>query len=276
LEAHVSWVGTSSIEVTESVLQNDEPILNAKLLMVARHSRENKAVPVNPLIVDTDEEKAEFAAGESLKQLRIARTKSSLLHSPPDADESKLAHDIFRNSVNVQQKTFKRLTKMDNEVWMEDANLKTSIMCFPEHRNLHNKIFGGYVMRKALEHSWSNALIVSGAKIVPVCIDDISFLNPVSIGDLFFMSSTVTYTEDNLMLVRCHAEVRNSSRATRETTNEFYFLFAAVDEETRKPIAVKKVRPKSYAEYMLYLDGRRRFANIKPNIISSRIFNAKL
>ncbi|XP_075245138.1 acyl-coenzyme A thioesterase 9, mitochondrial-like [Convolutriloba macropyga] len=258
LSARVTWVGTSSMEVTESVSQNDKPILNAKFLMVARHSRKDEKVPVNPLIVETEQEKLDFEDGEKAKEERIECGKSSLLRAPPNEEESRLIHKMFVESVDVEQRTFKRSKKSDSAQWMSDAILKSSILCFPEHRNLHNKIFGGYVMRKALEHSWSNALVASHSKIVPVFIDDISFRKPVSIGDLLFLSSQVTYTEGNLLLLRCHAEVRNPIKRVEETTNEFYFVFAAVDE-SGQPVPVPEVKPRSYAEFLLFLDGRRRF-----------------
>ncbi len=191
LDAHVSWVGNSSMEVTETVSQNGLDILKAKFLIVARHSRKNRAVPVNPLVPETDEEKKEFEEGSRASQQRKHHAKSSLLNAPPDIEESHLIHDIFRSSIDVSQRTFKRLSKNSSEQWMTDAILKSSVLCFPEHRNLHNKIFGGFVMRKAFEHSWSNALIFSQNIVRPVFIDDVTFQRPVSIGDLFFLSSQV-------------------------------------------------------------------------------------
>ncbi len=69
------------------------------------------------------------------------------------------------------------------------------------------------------------------------------------------------------MLVRCHAEVKRPTTGTQETTNEFYFLFSAVDQNSQ-PITVPTVKPRSYAEYMLYLDGRRRVNRLQ-NVIKT-------
>ena len=38
--------------------------------MVARHSSENKAVPVNPLVAETEEEQAELLAGQKANEKR--------------------------------------------------------------------------------------------------------------------------------------------------------------------------------------------------------------
>lgn len=35
-----------------------------------------------------------------------------------------------------------------NSVWMEQLKLKNVLVCNPESRNIHNKIFGGWLMRQ--------------------------------------------------------------------------------------------------------------------------------
>lgn len=57
--------------------------------------------------------------------------------------------------------SFSRRVLQPGHVWMEDARLKNSILCFPSKRNLYGKIFGGYLMRQAYEAAWANAAIFS-------------------------------------------------------------------------------------------------------------------
>ena len=114
-----------------------------------------------------------------------------MLHTPPNLDESVLIHSIFKETIDASQKTFKRLSKSSKDRWMSDAFLKSCVICHPQHRNIYGKIFGGYVMRKAYEISWSVAYVFGGKKIQPVFMDDVAFRKPVSIGDLLFLSSQV-------------------------------------------------------------------------------------
>lgn len=44
-----------------------------------------------------------------------------------------------------------------NHVWIHDARVSDTIVCFPVKRNMYGKIFGGFLMRKAVELAWSNA-----------------------------------------------------------------------------------------------------------------------
>ena len=66
-------------------------------------------------------------------------------------------------------------------------------------------------------------------------------------------------------MVRCHAEVEDARELQRFSTNEFYFLFAAIDK-CGSPAEVPQVLPYTYAEYLLYLDGKRHYDYYK-NIV---------
>ena len=50
--------------------------------------------------------------------------------------------------------------------WMDESMLKTVRICFPEQKNLYNKIFGGFLMRQAFELAWANACVYSKTRFV--------------------------------------------------------------------------------------------------------------
>ena len=49
---------------------------------------------------------------------------------------------------------------------MDESMLKTVRVCFPEQKNLYNKIFGGFLMRQAYELAWANACVYSKTRFV--------------------------------------------------------------------------------------------------------------
>lgn len=53
------------------------------------------------------------------------------------------------------------LSTLADSVWMENSMLKTVRVCFPEQKNLYNRIFGGFLMRQAFELAWANACVYS-------------------------------------------------------------------------------------------------------------------
>ena len=135
---------------------------------------------------------------------------------------------------------------------MEDARVKNIVICHPEQRNIYNKIFGGFLMRKGFELAWINACMYSESIVDISIVDDITFRKPVTIGSLLFLSSQVVYTEGNSLLTKVHAEIIDPLTKVRDITNEFYFKFTASQKPT-----VPRVLPKSYSEAMIYLDGKR-------------------
>ena len=83
-------------------------------------------------------------------------------------------------------------------------------------------------------------------------MDEISFKRPVLIGSLLFLSSEVVYVEKNFIQTKVLAQTVDPMTNIRETTNDFYFKFS-VDPKINLP----QVIPNSYAEAMMYIDGKR-------------------
>lgn len=107
-------------------------------------------------------------------------------------------------------------------------------------------------MRQAYELAWINACMYSKETPRICVIDDISFKRPVLIGALLYLTAQVVYTQDNYIQVKVHAQSVDRQTNKKETTNDFYFKFS-VNPNSNMP----QVIPKTYAESMMYLDGKR-------------------
>ncbi|KAG2456817.1 ACOT9 thioesterase, partial [Polypterus senegalus] len=253
---NVSWVGKTSMEVKMHMFQNHNdiysPVLDATFVMVARDSENKRAAFVNPLIVESPEEEEVFKQGEINKKRRTEISTASLLKVAPTADERKIIHSMFLNTLDSKTVSFRSRFLPPKSVWMEDAKLKGLEICHPQERNIFNRIFGGFLMRKAYELGWANACTYGGSRPYVVAVDDIMFQKPVEIGSLLFLSSQVCYTEGNYIQIRVHSEVFDPSTSHHSTTNIFHFTFFSEKE-------VPQIVPKTYGESMLYLDGKRHF-----------------
>ena len=69
----------------------------------------------------------------------------------PSAAEMQSVHDLYRETLDDQTLSFSSRKLPPNSVWMEHLKLKNVLVCNPESRNIHNKIFGGWLMRQAFE-----------------------------------------------------------------------------------------------------------------------------
>nr|XP_006628062.2 PREDICTED: LOW QUALITY PROTEIN: acyl-coenzyme A thioesterase 9, mitochondrial [Lepisosteus oculatus] len=253
---HVTWVGKTSIEAKMHMSQYHDgaysPVLDATFVMVARDPENKRAAFVNPLQPDGPEEEKLFQQGEINKARRVELSTASLLKVAPTAEERKIVHSMFLNTLDPKTVSFRSRVLPANSVWMEDGKLKGLEICHPQERNIFNRIFGGFLMRKAYELGWANACSYGGSRPHLVAVDDILFQKPVELGSLLLLSSQVCYTEEKYIQVRVHTEVFDALTRQHNTTNVFHFTFCSQEE-------VPKAFPKTYGESMLYLDGKRHF-----------------
>ncbi|XP_053198790.1 acyl-CoA thioesterase 9, tandem duplicate 1 [Scomber japonicus] len=253
---HVTWVGKTSIEAKMHMSQFRDgvyaPVLDATFVMVSRDPENKRAAFVNPLKPEGAEEEKIFQEGEANKSRRVELSTASLLKVAPADEERKIVHNLFLNTLDTKTVSFRSRVLPPNSVWMEDAKLKGLEICHPQERNIFNRIFGGFLMRKAYELGWANACSYGGCRPNLVAVDDILFQRPVEIGSLLMLSSQVCYTQGKYIQVRVHSEVFDPLTSQHNTTNVFHFTFAS-DRD------VPNIMPMTYGESMLYLDGKRHF-----------------
>uniref|UniRef100_A0A671T0T1 Acyl-coenzyme A thioesterase 9, mitochondrial-like n=1 Tax=Sinocyclocheilus anshuiensis TaxID=1608454 RepID=A0A671T0T1_9TELE len=247
---HVTWVGKTSIEATMHMSQYQDgaytDVLDATFVMVARDPENKRAAFVNPLKPEGLEEEAIFHQSEVNKTKRVELSTASLLKVAPTAEERTLIHNLFLNTLDTR---FRGRILPPNSVWMEDAKLKGLEICHPEERNIFNRIFGGFLMRKAYELGRANACAFAGCRPTVVAVDDILFRKPVEIGSLLLLSSQVCYTEGMYVQVRVHSEVLDPLTRQHNTTNVFHFTFHLEKD-------VPAVVPQSYGgeKYFIFIN----------------------
>lgn len=81
--------------------------------------------------------------------------KESIFSQEPNDYEQKLIHNMFSKTIDLKNKTFNARHLPADAVWMENAIMLNNIFSHPEDRNAHNTVFGGFLMRHALEISWA-------------------------------------------------------------------------------------------------------------------------
>jgi acyl-coenzyme A thioesterase 9 len=61
--------------------------------------------------------------------------------------------------------------------WMKNTQFKNTVLMHMQERNVHGKIFGGYLMKVAYELAWSTAVTFFGVPAVTfAAVDDIQFV----------------------------------------------------------------------------------------------------
>ncbi|KAK3699461.1 hypothetical protein QZH41_018622, partial [Actinostola sp. cb2023] len=218
-------------------------VLDARFLMVSRDVKRKRAAIVNPLILETDEEKQIFQRGEENHSKSLESWNTGLTKAAPTAEESQIIHSRMLQTGLFDTSVKKGPTKMDNTIFLEDTELSSVYFCNPQQRNTHNKVFGGFLLDKAFGLSWANACLFSGSRPVFKSMDDVWFRRSVEMGSILEFTSQVVYTPPQptkRFQVMTVADVIQPSTGERETTNVFYYTFESEND-------VRSVAPKTYA-----------------------------
>ncbi|KAJ4481142.1 Thioesterase/thiol ester dehydrase-isomerase [Lentinula aciculospora] len=309
LSGQVIYTGRSSMEVvvriekvhSKETQEKDETILLGRFSMVCRNARTNQAYPVSPLIISTKEDKALFSIGQELKQRRASLVQRSLSRVPPSSQEAAALHEIYlkfgeaisqhayghhktspeikfvhSDFTSASQDLSTGLDYTAELVPMDETRTERCMLMFPQERNVHQKIFGGYLMRLAYELGFSNASMFCRGRVRFLALDEISFKLPVPIGSILRLDSVILYDdlvrqierngEENvyqLVHVGVKANVIDIKTGTEKTTNEFRFTWRGEEKFTGDGIESQKLRkvvPKTYRDAILWLEARRAVA----------------
>jgi acyl-coenzyme A thioesterase 9 len=268
LSGQVTWTGTSSMEIRMLCTDagSDREWLEAYVTFVTLDSKTNKSMRIPAVVPVTDEEKAEFAAGAARAAAKKRRRKQEQQSSDEYNVDAKVAALMAEAGPLL---TMPSLAD-PHSILMKDTTMQNAMIAQPQVQNLHNRIFGGFLMRRAFELAFANAYLFGGARPIFLEVDEISFASPVDVGDLLVFHSRVLFTENHagrlhdyyqdatypsdksnseiaLIHIEVEAWVTEPEKISARMSNQFYFTFAAVHEEGQTP-RVRKVLPSNIDE----------------------------
>lgn len=218
-------------------------VLFARFTMVAVDSTTGKSVRVNPLITNTEEEKKLAEYAQDCKSRKRLAGESDLSKAAPTAEERLTLHDVYLKYAD------KKEVGPENSAWMEDMTMQSVFIMQPQDRNIHNKVFGGYLMRRAYELAHATGSVFAKTNVGLLSLDEIIFKKPVPVGSLLNLHSQIIYSQGTSFQVSVSAEVTDVQAGTTDITNTFHFSLTSHG----KP--VRDILPRTYAESMLYIEG---------------------
>ncbi|CAN1236023.1 Acyl-coenzyme A thioesterase 2, chloroplastic [Linum grandiflorum] len=261
------WVGRSSIEIQLEVIQPanedsdvpDSVALTANFIFVARDSQTGKAAHVNRLVPETNQEKLLFEEAEARSNLR--KRKRVVDDDRKDVDGS---GEISRlKALLAEGRVFCDMPALAdrNSILLRDTRLENSLICQPQQRNMHGRIFGGFLMHRAFELAFSTSYAFAGSVPYFLEVDHVDFLRPVDVGDFLRLKSCVLYTElenpdEPLINVEVVAHVTKPELRSSEVTNTFYFTFTVRPEAkaSKNGSTLRNVVPTTEEEARLILE----------------------
>ncbi|KAA8564828.1 hypothetical protein EYC84_010599 [Monilinia fructicola] len=276
--------GRSSMEVSLQVAralpsgeESKEPrrkediFMECAFTMVSLDPVTRKAMKIAGVEPENEAERNSYELGMRSYEKRKREMGRGLRSKEPDDEESDLIHRLWLktldyhdpNTPSVLPKTCTR---------MSASKIQSVQIMQPQYRNRHNfMIFGGFLLKSTFELAFTCASAISHSRPIFIALDPSTFVNPVPVGSVLYVSATLAYCDRVLVggeeegrvdegvdgkgvktrvQIRVDTKVKNVEHGETKPTGQFNYTFE-VD-------GIVQVLPESYEEFMVYLDARRR------------------
>ena len=158
----------------------------------------------------------------------------------------------MRYSFNPRQKSLSIMYKTPDE-----SKAEVIIRMFPSDANPAGNVFGGAILKHidmvagivAQRHSQTNAVTVS--------MDKISFLKPVFVGNVLFVTARVNYVQKSSMEIEVNVEAEDIAKGTRVHTGNAFVTFVALNANG-KPDPVPQLRVETPEDQKRFDEGKLR------------------
>jgi len=141
-------------------------VMVSYFVMVALDKTTGKSAPVHPIVPETEEDKIIYDIGKENQIRRKLTSEESLMKKPPNEAETKIIHNMFlqkmkqphitndseaQNNSSVQVISMEEGQEPVSCLPMSFTKLSNIKIMHPTNRNIHGKIFGGYLLKEAYE-----------------------------------------------------------------------------------------------------------------------------
>ena len=263
VRSYVTSVGTSSMEVRTDAIQQvdgEETLLNVcHTVMVAldkdsgrSFGKAGRSIP--DLLLETEDAHDRLELADQHNKIRrkraeeIMQLRSPISH-PPTQEEFEELHKLHQD----QRAALDCGDKASLPLRVEDYTFRSSTIIFPESRNVHGKLFGGFVMEESEKLAQYTARFFAGGRhVVPLGIDEALFHQPIAIGDCVTFTARLIQSTGFACRVLVVVETRDPTDPSRVPlrSDRLMFVYGGSD--------LPQVIPETYSEILMHVDARRR------------------
>ncbi|MGY3055544.1 acyl-CoA hydrolase [Pedobacter sp. UYEF25] len=145
---------------------------------------------------------------------------------------------------------------IENKFARESFTIMNELV-LPNDTNTLNNLMGGRLL-----HWMDIAAAISAQKhcnriVVTASVDNVSFRNPIKLGDVITIEAKVSRAFNTSMEVRLEVWAENIPTGERKKSNEAYYTFVAINQND-ETLKVPEAIPESEEEQELYAGALRR------------------
>ena len=129
--------------------------------------------------------------------------------------------------------------------------LEMTVLMTPDMANFSGKVHGGALLNLLDRVAFSCASRFSGRYAVTLSVDQVTFKEPIHVGELVTFRASVNHVGRTSMEIGIRVEAEDIRKGSRRHTNSCYFTMVAVDEDSR-PAAVPELKVETATEKKRY------------------------
>ncbi|HRE50819.1 MAG TPA: acyl-CoA thioesterase [Flavitalea sp.] len=139
----------------------------------------------------------------------------------------------------------------------EDSVVVMTELVLPNDTNVFGNLMGGRLMYWMDIAAALAAMKHCGSPVVTASVDNISFENPIRLGNVVHIEARVSRAFNTSMEVHLKVWGEDAVKQHRYNSNQAYYTFVALNPD-RKPQPVPAIQPKTEEEIKLYDGALRR------------------
>ena len=153
---------------------------------------------------------------------------------------------------------------MDEKDNKDKRSLVMAEIMPPEKENFGGHIHGGFILDKLDRVAYACATKYCGNYCVTVSVDEVTFKEPIQVGELVTFLASVDYVGNTSLEVGIRVEAENLLTGETRHTNTCFFTFVALDKNKRPtkitPLTLRNPEEKGrFKESQLRKDLRKKF-----------------
>ena len=129
----------------------------------------------------------------------------------------------------------------------DSHQLSMTVLMTPDTANFAGNVHGGHLLKWLDQVAYACASRYAARYVVTVSVDQVTFRQPIHVGELVTFLACVNHTGTSSMEVGIKVIAEDIRSQVVRHVNSCFFTMVAVDD-ARKPIAVAPLRPASPEE----------------------------
>jgi len=144
---------------------------------------------------------------------------------------------------------------MSTTAAVPNHQLSMTVLMTPDTANFAGNVHGGTILKLLDQVAYACASRYAGRYVVTLSVDQVTFRQPIHVGELVTFLASVNYTGSTSMEIGIKVVAEDIRSQAVRHVNSCFFTMVAVDED-RRPVGVPPLQPATADEHRRFSAAR--------------------